>query len=217
MLLLFMAILPVIAICAYIYRLDRYEKEPVYLLTLSLFYGSLTTCAIIPCEVHIISLISDTTGLIYAFFMSFAAIAPVEEGFKFTVLYLLLRCNSNLNEAYDSIVYAVFVSLGFALVENVFYVFNPSLGGYTTAIMRAVFSVPGHGVFGIFMGYCFSAAVLEGKKHHIVLALLLPYMLHSVYDFILLSRMPFYLIPFAAFILWLFVRADRLISSYIVP
>ena len=215
MLLLFLAIMPIAVFCAYIYRLDRYEKEPLYLLSLSLFYGTLITCAVIWCEVYIIDRINTQSAYMRAFLMSFAAIAPVEEGFKFTVLYFLIRFNSNLNEPYDGIVYAVFVSLGFALAENILYCFNPYIGGYLTAVMRSFFSIPGHGIFGIFMGYYFSASVLEGKKRYMFLSLLYPYILHSVYDLILFSHMPVYFIPFGIFMLFLFLSADKLINRRI--
>ncbi len=215
MLLLFLAVLPVIIICAYIYRLDRAEQEPLTLLTLSIFYGSLLTGAIIPCEVYIIDRLSDHTQPFYAFYMSFIAIAPVEEGFKFTVLYLLLGYNSNLNEPFDGIVYAVFISLGFALIENIFYVFNPHLGGYTTAFLRAVFSVPGHGIFGVFMGYYFSIACIEKKTIYTFYSIIYPYILHSIYDFILFVKTPLYFLPFFTFIIYLWVKSNSLINKHI--
>lgn len=213
--LLFLAALPVVVICSYIYRLDKYEKEPLYLLALALFYGSLLTAVIIPCEVFLIDRLSTPSQLFYAFYMSFIAIAPIEEGFKFVVLYLLFRYNSNLNEPFDGIVYAVFISLGFALIENIFYVFNPHLGGYTTAFLRAIFSVPGHGIFGIFMGYMFSFGLINGKKYYGIYAFLYPYILHSIYDFIIFVKTPLFFMPFFIFIIYLWLKANHLINKHI--
>ncbi len=214
MLLLFFAALPALIFCSYIYRLDRYEKEPMYLLILSLFYGSLLTAAIIPCEVSVIGLNKITSQPFYGFYMSFIAIAPIEEGFKLAVLFLLCL-GSNLNEPYDGIVYAVFVSLGFALVENIFYVFNPALGGWTTAFMRALFSVPGHGMFGIAMGYMFSLYALDKKRRYLILSFLYPYMLHAVYDFIIFVETPMFFVIFLAFIIYLICKSAALINKHI--
>ena len=46
-------------------------------------------------------------------------------------------------------VYAVFVSLGFALWENISYVLH---FGFQTAIVRSLTAIPGHACFGVFMG-----------------------------------------------------------------
>ncbi len=215
MLLLFCAVAPAILLCAFIYKIDKYEKEPFYLLALSLFYGTLLTCVIIPCEVYIINRLNTDSNFYYAFYMSFIAISPVEEGFKFLVLYMLLRFNSNLNEPVDGIVYAVFISLGFALIENIFYVFNPQLGGYTTALARAIFSLPGHGIFGVFMGYLFSIGIFKDNKLYMLYAFLCPYILHGIYDFIIFIKSPLFFIPFFAFISYLWIKSAQLINKHI--
>jgi len=129
----------------------------------------------------------------------------VEEGFKFAALYFLIWRSRNFNEPVDGIVYAVFISLGFAGVENVLYVFNPQLGGMSTALMRAVVSVPAHGLFGIIMGYHFAIARFEpqNKSLRIFLAFFAPWLAHGVYNTILLSGYTYYLVVFVPFLLML--------------
>ena len=63
--------------------------------------------------------------------------------------------NKNFNEPFDGIVYACFIGLGFAGIENIMYVFgNDTVGGaLTTGVMRALLSVPGHFLFAVIMGY----------------------------------------------------------------
>ena len=51
--------------------------------------------------------------------------------------------------------YCIFVSLGFAALENILYVVNFGTG---VSIGRAIFAIPGHTTFGVFMGYYLSRA-----------------------------------------------------------
>ena len=54
---------------------------------------------------------------------SFLTAAPVEETLKFCVLYFLVYKMKDFNEPIDGIVYGVTVSLGFATLENFYYVY----------------------------------------------------------------------------------------------
>ena len=54
---------------------------------------------------------------------SFLTAAPVEEGLKLSVLYYFVYKMKDFNEPIDGIVYVVTVSLGFATLENFYYVY----------------------------------------------------------------------------------------------
>lgn len=116
----------------------------------------------------------------------FSAAIP-EETSKLVMLWLLLRKNRFFDEKVDGIVYAVFVSLGFAAVENIMYLFNNLDEIVRISVMRALFAVPAHFCFGILMGYYYSlvkfypATSLLNK----ILVLAAPVLAHGVYDSIL--------------------------------
>ena len=57
---------------------------------------------------------------------SFLSAAVVEEGLKFLVLYFVVYRLREFNEPMDAIVYGVCASLGFAALENIYYVLNAS-------------------------------------------------------------------------------------------
>ena len=103
------------------------------------------------------------------------------------MLWLLLRQNQYFDEKMDGIVYAVCVSLGFAAVENVMYLFSDVESFISVGISRAVFAVPGHFCFGILMGYYYSLAKFYPKSHgkNLFLILLAPIIAHGLYDSIL--------------------------------
>lgn len=109
---------------------------------------------------------------------------------KLLFLLALLARNPQYNEPFDAIVYAVFISLGFAWIENIVYVTHPLWGGIGTALARAVLSVPGHGLFSVQMGYWLSEAKFAGRKVGWLLAFLVPYLYHGWYNYLLLADVP---------------------------
>jgi RsiW-degrading membrane proteinase PrsW (M82 family) len=201
-----LALAPTLAGFFYMYIRDKYEKEPLRLLVTGITFGALITFPVIQTATYATILLPVTTAFGDAAFASFVSSSLVEEGFKFAVLFLLIWFNRNLNEPLDGIVYAVFISLGFAGLENFLYVFNPELGGISTAVLRAVFSVPGHALFGVTMGYFFALAKFEPSRRgvYILCAFVTAWLMHGVYNFILMAAAGYFLIfliPFA-YLMW---------------
>ena len=186
MILLIASVFPVVIFLYMVYQKDH-EKEPIPLLMKSLLGG----CFSIVISLLISSVLSKLSVFFTGAFLSslhsaFLEAAIPEEIAKFTVLYFIVWKSRELNDHYDGIVYAVFVSLGFALVENVLYVFQ---GGMSVAIARAVLAVPGHGLFGVLMGYYFSLARFHEnpkRRQYLLKGLILAILFHGGYDFILM-------------------------------
>ena len=102
------------------------------------------------------------------------------------IFYWLIKKAKDFDQYYDGILYAVFISMGFALVENVLYVMK---GGLSVALLRSILSVPGHMLFAIPMGYFLSISKFESGKDlavHRFLSLFVPILLHGTFDFILM-------------------------------
>ena len=80
----------------------------------------------------------------------------------------------DFNEPMDGIVYGVCASLGFATLENFYYVYIISdtfgTSAMTLALVRAFSAVPAHAVFGIFMGYFFMKYVFVKKGENLIYA-----------------------------------------------
>ena len=96
--------------------------------------------------------------LTQAFFVAFIVTACAEEGLKYAVVKKKTYPHPAFDEYYDGVIYAVVASLGFAALENIFYVIE---GGLYIAIIRALLAVPAHALFGAFMGYYISLARFE--------------------------------------------------------
>ena len=173
-----LAVLPAIVLCIYVFKNDRTDKEPVGLLLLLFGLGMLSCFPAGTVESLLISaldaifapfgyintegilVLPGIAGYLYTFIECFFIIAPAEEGYKFLILYLVTKKNKNFNCLFDGIIYAVFVSLGFAALENVFYVLS---NGFMNAVTRAILSVPSHMFFAVFMGYYYTFWHVEGK------------------------------------------------------
>ncbi|MBR4509611.1 MAG: PrsW family intramembrane metalloprotease, partial [Ruminococcus sp.] len=111
--------------------------------------------------------------------------------------------SKEFNYTYDAVVYAVSVSLGFAALENILYVFD---GGFSTAILRALTSVPGHTLFAVFMGYHYGIAkkAFCSKKVGLTIvsfciSLILPILIHGFYDFCLFMQNWLFIFIFLGF------------------
>jgi RsiW-degrading membrane proteinase PrsW (M82 family) len=130
---------------------------------------------------------AEATSILGSISTAFFGAAIPEEIAKFFMLWLLLRKNQYFDEKMDGIVYAVCVSLGFAAVENIMYLFTNADSYLSVGIARAIFAVPGHFCFGVLMGYFYSLAKFEPqhRMRYSALALLAPIVAHGIYDSLL--------------------------------
>ena len=134
----------------------------------------------------------------------------VEEGMKLLMVYLFGYKNQEFDETYDIIVYSVFVSLGFAAFENIIYILSD--GGMTIGIIRGLMAVPSHAFDALFMGYYLSLAKVSSmnnnkqlEKKNIFKSLMIPTILHGIYDFCLLSGSIPLIIFCIVFIIFLYI------------
>jgi protease PrsW len=201
---LLISLAPVAIIGFYVWFRDKYEREPVRMVLLAMIAGALIVFPVILVEQGIQFIGRSFQGLSAAAWHAFAVAGFTEELFKFIALYVLIWKSPDFNDKYDGIVYATFVSLGFAGVENVMYVLQ---SGFNTGLMRAFTAVPAHAIFGITMGYYFGMARFYRKRQWELKlkALWVPMLLHGIYDFILMTGIAWLLIVFAVFVIYLYI------------
>lgn len=173
------AVLPVIVLMIYIYRQDKYQKEPIKTLAKAFIGGMIA----IPLDILIVTGIDGVLGDTFiantVFFTAFLEAGIPEEFSKFLIFMIFIWRDKNFDEYFDGIVYASFIGLGFACVENIGYVFEY---GFQTGVVRALLSVPGHFLFGVVMGYFLSLAKFHPEKRSRLLlsGLLLSMLTHGL-------------------------------------
>ena len=196
--------------------------------------GGTTFTKSVEVVVILVCMVTFTGAIIgYISNMITSIIALVEEGLKFIALFLATRNNKNFNSLFDGLIYAVFVSLGFAAFENVLYVVSY---GWTNALVRAVTAVPGHMFFAVLMGYyysmwhvCEQAKTMEralkkrglvdknskeiSGKHHLICSLLVPVLAHGLYDYCCTSETVWADIVFYALLIFLYVYCFKRIKE----
>ena len=211
---IFLSIIPIILILVFVYQKDK-KKEPLPLL-LVLFCLGILSCFLVLKVSDLVKpifpfmdMLTKDMDLFNLVLYSFVGVALIEEICKWLMIFLVGYHNKEFDEVYDMIVYAVFVALGFAFYENIAYVFY--LGNVKTAALRAVSAVPGHACYAISMGYYLSMAKQfhfkkrkDLERTNIVLSILIPTVLHGIYDFCLMLGYKIFIYIFVLFVIYLF-------------
>lgn len=215
--LLLAALMPIAAYILLIYKIDRFDKEPKRLLIKLFLFGALISAPIIYVEniLHYMNIFAVTETDLKNFYRAFVVAAFTEELFKWFVVKRLAYSNRAYDEQLDGIIYCVFVSLGFAAVENVSYVLSNDL---SVAYLRAITALPGHMLFGVVMGYYLSkqkfAKTGNAYRKAATMTLLMPIIVHGIYDYILMSNYKILLVGFIPYMIWLWYFGIKRIRSF---
>jgi RsiW-degrading membrane proteinase PrsW (M82 family) len=204
MYLLLLALAPALILMMYVYFRDKYEKEPIKLILKGILLGAVIIFPVGLIENYIIGFGTGLSKIPKAAYDGFIVAGATEEAFKYFVVFILIWRNRNFNEKFDGIVYAVSVALGFAAVENLFYVFSNN--SVQVGLLRAFTAVPGHTIFGVVMGFYLGMARFstDGKGKWLLRAFTVPWLLHGIYDFMIMSGHPILLLAFIPFLIFMY-------------
>ena len=111
-----------------------------------------------------------------AFAGTFLSVGLVEELSRFLFIRLAAGKKRFAKTWLDLVICGGIVGVGFQLLEDITYV----NGNLITAIFRAV--TPFHFTFGALMGFFIGKALDSGKKGYYIPAVLLPALLHTLFD-----------------------------------
>ena len=200
------AVLPALFWLWYIYKKDKHEKEPILLLTALVIGGIISAFMAYFLEVltsFVEALIPDDIMvlLILMTIVSAMLIGIIEESCKYVMMKLISWRSKQFNYTFDGVVYAIYVSLGFALMENILYVFGY---GLEVVLPRALLTIPAHMGFGAYMGAYYGEAKIynvqgnpEKCKAYLKRGLVMAIILHGIYDSLAM-------LSFSSFFFWLF-------------
>ena len=214
--------LPVFLVGLYTYKKDKH-KEPGKILV-KLFLGGMGSCLLVVLTSLILGIIfpilsmdTDELNLFQLLINVFIGVALVEEACKWIIAYKISYNDRAFDELYDAVLYCVFVALGFAFFENLLYVYE---GGVGTGLLRAILAVPGHACDGMVMGYYLGLAKacdVNRKKNlktkNLILSVLVPTILHGIYDYCLFTESTIFMCMFVIFIICLYIYVIRKINK----
>jgi protease PrsW len=146
--------LPMFLYAAFVYWLDRYEKEPKVLLGGVFIWGAVLASAgaFLINTVLGVGIMAVTGSETAADLTTSAFIAPIiEESLKgFAVVMVFLFARQEFDSILDGIVYAAVAALGFAATENAYYIYT--------------YGFAEHGWAGL-VGMVFVRVILVGWQH----------------------------------------------------
>lgn len=186
LIIIFAAILPAFLLVFYIWRKDKYQREPINLILRGVGYGVLSAmlAALLEELLMGVGLVTyPPQGFLQALWNAFVGAALPEELAKLLMLWLLLRKNPYFDERFDGIVYACCIGMGFAGTENIIYLLNNLDQWQSVAFSRAIFAVPGHFMFAVAMGYFYSMLYFGDMSWRDRSRIIwVPVTLHGLYD-----------------------------------
>jgi protease PrsW len=178
-LLLVLAVAPSIFLLWFFYNADRYKRESKKLLTVTFLLGALMTGPAIIIELILKVFIPEGPGILLTFVYFVFGVALVEETLKLLAVRVYAYRSAEFNEPMDGLVLGVAAALGFATVENILYVLK---GGFITAIVRALISVPSHALYGAIIGYFLGEAKFKRKPYLALEGLAIAVIFHATFD-----------------------------------
>ena len=215
------AVLPAAFLLYRVYKMDTIEKEPWSILRKLLLWGALSGIPAALVESLLTGVVQNLLQegtLLYNFVFGFIVAALVEESFKFFFLYKFTFKSPAFNYRFDGVVYAVFVSMGFAILENVLYVFQ---GGLGVALSRALLALPLHAACGVYMGIAYgqqkvNSLYKSASFGSVARACLpVPILIHGFYDSCAFSaeKYPIFLLVFVVFVILVFFFTLRQLNK----
>jgi RsiW-degrading membrane proteinase PrsW (M82 family) len=186
MFLLALAVAPGIAVCLFIYSLNKYGRGSMRYLVLSFVLGMAATLPALLLQMLAEDVRDEPSRhsiLSYAWY-AYIVVALSEEGSKFLVLRCYAYPKKSFAGPFDGIVYSVMIGMGFATIENIEYVhqFGAEIG-----FSRFFLAIPAHASFAVLMGY--PAGKAKSDRPHafwlMLQGLLVAVLFHGSFDFFL--------------------------------
>jgi len=153
------ATLLIISYLVFIWWLDRYEREPLWLVFLTFIWGGLGgTCLSCIINSTVGAGLLEVVGESASQVMTTVIVAPVvEEVMKGLVFVALLNIGNNIDNRTDGLIYGAATGLGFAAMENLWYYANgfdaANPGGLLpTIFLRTLFTSLVHCVSSALLG-----------------------------------------------------------------
>lgn len=231
------ALIPTLIYVALIYWVDRYEKEPLWLLAAAFLWGAVPSVLLafvfnflLGLPVYLLAG-QEIGGLWGPVLLA----PPIEESVKAVVLlYIFYAWRHEIDSPLDGIIYGAVVGMGFAMVENVFYFLDTYNSQGVAAwgsnvLFRGFFFGLNHALYTSMTGLGIAIARLSPRRTPRRVAplagLLTATLLHAIHNFAATRGGLYVILLFAnawggvvitvVIIVWAVVQEGRWIREYL--
>ena len=156
--------------CTYSFVSGMISVLPILLLSMILLYAL--------SAVSKLALLRDVNVLVYQAIYKFIVLAFAEEIIKYLTFRFVLKRKPYAYSWADVVAFMVIIGTAFGLVEDIPY----AIGASPIIILVRGFTM-GHVGYGFIMGWFYGKRLYTGKKRYGVIAVLLPWLIHGLYDF----------------------------------
>lgn len=182
-----------------IYQRDRYIPAPPFLVVRTFMWGVAISLPVVIVEGILQAtgglalgknIPEEPTDLASIAYVSFIVAGFTEEAAKFFVVRKTVYPSPYFRQPLDGLIFAAAVALGFASLENVFYMFT---FGPAVILVRGPISTLAHVLFSVAWGYALGQQKRGRAAAWVVaLAVLGAMLLHGLFDFLLFLADPRY-------------------------
>ncbi len=176
--------LPALAAMLYFDRLDAKRPEPQGALRRVAIAGALSVIPVAIIELILAKFTPTSSVYAAAAWSGFVVAGVTEEVAKALCVLLFVYHRPEFDERFDGITYATRAGLGFALVENVFYLLqqDTAQGFLVTFGLRAILAIPLHATSAAMMGHALAIRRFDGRGAGLLGGLFWAILLHGAYD-----------------------------------
>lgn len=167
-------------------HVDKNHDEPFGLLLMCFLLGGASVLVATLTQQSLKDIITNPHSQVIAW-------AAVEEIVKFLVFYFLAYKSAYDDEALEPAIYMIVVALGFAAVENIFYVLQPGIVSNTTALLltgglRFFGSTLLHTISSCFIGIMVGISPKIVRVPAIIFGLVGAIFLHATFNFFIIKN-----------------------------
>ncbi len=173
---------------------DNLHPEPRLLIILSFLGGMLSVAIVLPLQKIALNLL-DVSTLPYLNEIKYTIWAGIEEIIKLLVVYFIALRSRFLDEPVDAMIYLITAALGFAALENTFFILKPlETGNAIQALISGNLRFMGatllHVVASATIGFCMALAFYKArwlKNISIILGVILGTTLHTAFNLFIIE------------------------------
>ena len=189
-------VLPALLWLSYWLREDRRHPEPKKMIFFVFLAGIMSVPLVLPFEKYACKFLPGSCSPHNVGIAVILLWAAIEEVFKFLAAYFVALRSKYMDEPVDAVIYMITAALGFAALENTFFILGPLLDGHLfegliTGNLRFVGATLLHTVSSAAIGVAIALSYYKrAKLRHdfLILGLIASIALHTLFNFFIIQE-----------------------------